>query len=527
MNPSAWRWRARDRRTPTEPGRDGRRAGARHRCGALRDRVRGADRGARACARRADDVAQRCRPAARAHPGDAGRAACRRRRRARDSAQQARDDLERFDRVLGSAEAIGDAVSNTVARTAFSSPAIKAVGFAKGTSRAWRRLRRDVPHDSLAGGSRRTVIATVSDDTSGSNGGVAAVRRLDNVRRTSSGSPSAGVADRAPAVGDAAQEETTMIKRLTWFAGGVAAGLTGAGYAKKKVRETAAQLDPRQVASNAAGAVAYEGPRGGRHDPRGAGGDAPARGARDGASRRPARQLGRAPGGDGRGVRRRDARGRRPGRGDAPRVAAPTPDRSDCGRDVVGAELAARRPSAGCTPAADGCAVCTSARARVGCGVVGSGAGGGRAACGAPSRPGAFDGDGDPSVPPRRQQHGARAGCGVLSGDHRGCAGDRALCQPLQRAVRGAGIGDRARRRGGAVTRCDRDLDGEDEPRPRGRPRRIASHGWNPGCSISICRGRWPISVSTSHPIRAASRPARSVATSPTTPAARTASPTV
>jgi hypothetical protein len=50
-----------------------------------------------------------------------------------------------------------------------------------------------------------------------------------------------------------------MIKRLTWFAGGVAAGVTGAGYAKKKVRETAAQLDPRQVATNAAGAVRSRG----------------------------------------------------------------------------------------------------------------------------------------------------------------------------------------------------------------------------------------------------------------------------
>lgn len=46
-----------------------------------------------------------------------------------------------------------------------------------------------------------------------------------------------------------------MIKRLTWFAGGVAAGLTGAGYAKRKVRETAEQLDPRHIASSAAGAV--------------------------------------------------------------------------------------------------------------------------------------------------------------------------------------------------------------------------------------------------------------------------------
>ena len=60
---------------------------------------------------------------------------------ARNTVDEARIDLERFDKVLGSAEAIGDAVSGTVARTAFSSPVIKAAGLAKGTSRAWSRLR--------------------------------------------------------------------------------------------------------------------------------------------------------------------------------------------------------------------------------------------------------------------------------------------------------------------------------------------------------------------------------------------------
>jgi hypothetical protein len=60
---------------------------------------------------------------------------------ARSTVAEARNDLERFDRVLGSAEAIGDAVGSRVTRTAFSSPAIKAAGLAKGTSRAWRRLR--------------------------------------------------------------------------------------------------------------------------------------------------------------------------------------------------------------------------------------------------------------------------------------------------------------------------------------------------------------------------------------------------
>ena len=60
---------------------------------------------------------------------------------ARLTVDEARNDLERFDKVLGSAEAIGDAVGSRVARTAFSSPAIKAAGLAKGTSRAWSRLR--------------------------------------------------------------------------------------------------------------------------------------------------------------------------------------------------------------------------------------------------------------------------------------------------------------------------------------------------------------------------------------------------
>lgn len=42
-----------------------------------------------------------------------------------------------------------------------------------------------------------------------------------------------------------------MIKRLTWFAGGIAAGAAGAGYAKKKVKETASQMAPAQVAKGA------------------------------------------------------------------------------------------------------------------------------------------------------------------------------------------------------------------------------------------------------------------------------------
>jgi hypothetical protein len=60
---------------------------------------------------------------------------------ARATVDEARADLERFDRVLGSAEAIGDAVGGRVARTTFSSPMIKAAGIARGTSRTWARLR--------------------------------------------------------------------------------------------------------------------------------------------------------------------------------------------------------------------------------------------------------------------------------------------------------------------------------------------------------------------------------------------------
>lgn len=63
---------------------------------------------------------------------------------AREAMGEARADLERFDRVLGSAEAIESAVSGTgrVARTAFSAPVIKAAGLATGTQRVVRRLRR-------------------------------------------------------------------------------------------------------------------------------------------------------------------------------------------------------------------------------------------------------------------------------------------------------------------------------------------------------------------------------------------------
>ena len=46
-----------------------------------------------------------------------------------------------------------------------------------------------------------------------------------------------------------------MIKRVTWFAGGLVAGLASAGYAKKKVKETASQMAPAHIAKSAANTV--------------------------------------------------------------------------------------------------------------------------------------------------------------------------------------------------------------------------------------------------------------------------------
>lgn len=50
-----------------------------------------------------------------------------------------------------------------------------------------------------------------------------------------------------------------MMKRLTWFAGGVAAGVAGAGYAKKKVKETAANLAPANMAKGVAATARSKG----------------------------------------------------------------------------------------------------------------------------------------------------------------------------------------------------------------------------------------------------------------------------
>ena len=43
-----------------------------------------------------------------------------------------------------------------------------------------------------------------------------------------------------------------MMKRVTWFVGGVAAGAAGVGYTKKKVKQTASQIAPATIARGAA-----------------------------------------------------------------------------------------------------------------------------------------------------------------------------------------------------------------------------------------------------------------------------------
>ncbi len=62
---------------------------------------------------------------------------------ARETMDIARDDLQRFDRVLGSAEAVSEAVeeSSRAARRVFSAPVIKVAGLAAGVRRAGQRMR--------------------------------------------------------------------------------------------------------------------------------------------------------------------------------------------------------------------------------------------------------------------------------------------------------------------------------------------------------------------------------------------------
>ena len=76
---------------------------------------------------------------------------------ARASVEEARDDLDRFDRVLGTAEAISDAVSGSsrIIRTALSAPVIKTVALASGTRKGARRLRRQEQRGTKAVGRGR------------------------------------------------------------------------------------------------------------------------------------------------------------------------------------------------------------------------------------------------------------------------------------------------------------------------------------------------------------------------------------
>jgi uncharacterized protein YoxC len=92
---------------------------------------------------------------------------------ARATVDEARADLERFDRVLGSAEAIGDAVGGTLARTSFSSPVIKAAGFARGTSRTIARLR----------GAPRTPIGPITAQVSEPREAIESGDRTNRQRR--------------------------------------------------------------------------------------------------------------------------------------------------------------------------------------------------------------------------------------------------------------------------------------------------------------------------------------------------------
>ena len=112
---------------------------------------------------------------------------------AREVIDEARSDLARFDRVLGSAEALS--ASATRARTTLSVPMIKAAGLATGTSRG----------APLAAG--------------------------------------------------------RMMRRAVWFVGGVATGVAGAGYAKRKVTVAARRLAPSNVARGATGSVKRTGRR--------------------------------------------------------------------------------------------------------------------------------------------------------------------------------------------------------------------------------------------------------------------------
>ena len=91
---------------------------------------------------------------------------------------------------------------------------------------------------------------------------------------------------------------------------------------------------------------------------------------------------------------------------------------------------------------------------------------------------------------------------------------------------RAAWRGHRPGRRRGAARGTDRRRDHQDEPHPRGRPRRPRRLGRARRDQPRPHRARCAARASTSPPTRPPSSRARSAATWPTTPAARTAWPT-
>lgn len=65
----------------------------------------------------------------------------------REVVDEAREDLERFDRVLGSAEVVSTALADTsrAARTVITSPLIKTVAVVRGVSRGLRKFTTSTP----------------------------------------------------------------------------------------------------------------------------------------------------------------------------------------------------------------------------------------------------------------------------------------------------------------------------------------------------------------------------------------------
>ncbi len=127
-----------------------------------------------------------------------------------------------------------------------------------------------------------------------------------------------------------------------------------------------------------------------------------------------------------------------------------------------------------------------------------------------------------------RARRGCRRGCGargVLAAVDRRGRGRGARRAAARPAVRGARQRHRPRRRCDAARRPGRHRHDPDEPRARGRPGRAGRVGRARRAEPRpVARGR-ATSGCTTRPIRRRSRPARSAATSPPTPAARTAWP--